>query len=1007
MFSLLGTREPTVALYRLVALPFLAILAALLLPASGAQAAPNLTSASSAGRLVLTTSGLPSGEQATVALHGAGIRREIKVGRKQMVRLPAGRYSLDVRRVVTARAHRGVQQGAVAYPAKKKISVAVEQGASMKLVVRYAVVNAGVQPLPKRVLGFKGDPSDPTAVLLPGHAGLPRPGTIFVSGPTPALPRGLISKVTAVHEHLGKVVASLVAVPVSDAVPSLDFVGNLSLTAINGGAAETQSDRRSSSFTARRRQVAPSVAHQSSGCRPPSLVKFGAHLDSVELRQASIGAWPPQMRLTLAVRSTESLGVAAAAVGINCDWTLAELGPYQAAIPVGPIVIPVYATLPVNAGIHINGRLDVGTVNIASTTVATAAAGVDETKASLSQQGSNVWMSGSPSISGSAKLSASIGVQAGIGVAKGANVHLEADFGPEFDWSSGHSCDLLLNLGSLSAGVTVLGRNFSTPSFTPLHPQIWSGCQSASGGGGSTPGGGGGGGGSGPPGGGETPGGGEETPSGSSEYRVMIATLSGGTWSAVAVPRSIQGPEEAAGAHDPACTASGTCVVASGYYVSGTPHGWLNTYTGGGWGTEEAPLPVGGPPEVGEELGEPACAANPVCVVPGSYHQGYGMIETLAGGHWSAITAPIPSSGLPNGGVVDFWSPACSSTGICVVTGEFVDSGFQEHDMIETLSGGTWTSTEAPVPSGGVAGSARLQGNVACGSGESCFIAGSYEGSDGETHGMLENLKAGTWTAIQVPIPAGAVPGSGTVDQPACSWSGLCVTLGDYRAAGEEEGMIDRFVGGAWSSADLALPEDGVAGSGRRGTPTCSATGTCAIAGEYQPEAGGYPAAMIDIVTDSSSTVIGLPSGGYGWPNSGVSEPACASADSCVVVSERHNFNDLVYNWIESSSGGVWSSIEPPVPPGSLSGSGGISGNPACSSDGTCVLPGGYNGPGGGGMIAVRPAAGDWTAVPAPTPPGGLKGSGSFELHNRPACSSAGLCVLVGGYQVSSGGGAE
>jgi len=268
--------------------------------------------------------------------------------------------------------------------------------------------------------------------------------------------------VTAVKRRGRHVVASLVAVPVTDAVPSLNYEGSIDFRPAATGA--------------------DAVARAAGGCSSPKLLKFGAHLDSFELRQASIGTWPPQMNMTLAVRTTESLGLAVAAAGINCDWTLAELGPFDAAIPVGPVVIPVYATIPVKAGAHINGRLGAATINVASTTVAGVAAGFQDNHVSLSQQGSNVWTSGVLSVSGSAKLSASIGVQAGIGVAKGANVHVSAGFGPEFEWSSGHSCEVYADLGSLSAGVTVLGKSFDTPSWTPIRPQLWSGCSSGDGG---------------------------------------------------------------------------------------------------------------------------------------------------------------------------------------------------------------------------------------------------------------------------------------------------------------------------------------------------------------------------------------------------------------------------------------------------------------------------------------------------------------------------------------------
>jgi hypothetical protein len=366
--------------------------------------------------------------------------------------------------VTIASARRGVEAGAVAYPSRRRSTIAVKRGARATAVAGYAgVVNPATRPLPGDALGFTGDPEDPSAVLLPARGRLPSVGTIFLGGSSAALPRGLISKVTGVKRRGAKYVVDLAAVPITDAVPSLEYEGSLAFQPVE----------RSGSA-----RIADALAHASSACSPPKLLKFGAHLDSFEVRQASLGAWPPQMRLTLAIRTTESMGLAAAAAGVNCDWSLAELGPYQAAIPVGPLVVPVYATLPIKAGVHINGRLDAATINVASTTVASTAAGFDDNHATLSQQGSNVWTSGVLSLSGSAKLSASIAVQAGVGVAKGANVHVNAGFGPDFEWSSGHSCSVHVDLGSLSAGVTVLGKSLNTPGWTPIRPQLWSGCQS-------------------------------------------------------------------------------------------------------------------------------------------------------------------------------------------------------------------------------------------------------------------------------------------------------------------------------------------------------------------------------------------------------------------------------------------------------------------------------------------------------------------------------------------------
>lgn len=441
-----------------------------------AALAPAGASAASSGALSITTSGLPVGQRPSIVVSGPGFRRVITSDHQILEGVRPGRYLLRVSTVMVGRSAGRVRAGAVAYPSRRRLEVQVKVGRTGRLTVRYAaIINPGVQRLSTIVAGVRGRATDPNAIVLSGKARAPVPGTILTSGPTTMLPLGLISRVMGTKRHDGRLVVSLVAVPVTEAVPQLSFTGSLQLASAADSTQESGSPIPAEAASVR-------SAHTSASCGPPSLLKFGAHLDSVELRQAFIGAWPPQMKLTLAARTTETLGVGFAAVGINCDWDLAELGPYSAGIPVGPIVVPVYATLPLKASVHINGRLEAGAINVASTTVAHAAAGWDESDASLSEQGSNEWLSGIPSVSGSADLSASIGLQAGIGIARGANLHLEASFGPELDWTTGHNCELFVNMGSLSAGVEALGHSFNTPSFTPFRLHLWSGCQPATGG---------------------------------------------------------------------------------------------------------------------------------------------------------------------------------------------------------------------------------------------------------------------------------------------------------------------------------------------------------------------------------------------------------------------------------------------------------------------------------------------------------------------------------------------
>jgi hypothetical protein len=476
-----------------------------------AMAAPGSASAALGGSLTITATGLPSGQQPSVVISGPSLRRVITAEHIDLHGLRPGRYLLTVRPVVVGRSSHAVRSGATVFPAKRSLGVTIAAGRAAQAVAAYAaVVNPGVRSLPGGLLGISGSADGPSALVLSSHSTPPSVGTILTSGPTALLPAGLISKVTRTVRQHGRLVVSLTSVPITDAVPELSFSGALQLTPAHGAAREAGTSIPAQAASAPH-------AHRASACgvsASSSLLHFGAHLDSVELRQAFLGAWPPQVKMTLAVRTTETLGLGVLSGGFNCSWTLAEIGPFDAAIPIGPLLIPVYATLPLKAKLSLNGSVQAGSINVASTTVAHVAAGFNETAASLSEQGSNVWSTG-PSISGSASLSATIGVQAGVGIAKAGNVHVEAAFGPEFDASTGHGCDLHIDLGSLSAGADVFGHSLDTPAFTPFKIPLWSGCQPAGGGGGASGGGSGSGGGSsggggGAGGGGGVPGGGGE-----------------------------------------------------------------------------------------------------------------------------------------------------------------------------------------------------------------------------------------------------------------------------------------------------------------------------------------------------------------------------------------------------------------------------------------------------------------------------------------------------------------
>src|SRR6186997_1969490 len=193
--------------------------------------------------LELVASGLPENIRASVVIHGSGFEdRALRFSRVRIVRLPPGRYSVRVKRVVVTGTGRGVRAGAVAYPDRSRVHTLVKRNGQNEVEVAYrAVVNPRVQPLPSGIVQVIGDRADPSGVVLGAGVRPPAADTIYAAAPSMLLPRGLISKVVGVTRTRAGLLVSLKAVPVTRAVPSLDYQGSIRLEPLGGGASSSRS----------------------------------------------------------------------------------------------------------------------------------------------------------------------------------------------------------------------------------------------------------------------------------------------------------------------------------------------------------------------------------------------------------------------------------------------------------------------------------------------------------------------------------------------------------------------------------------------------------------------------------------------------------------------------------------------------------------------------------------------------------------------------------------------
>ena len=173
------------------------------------------------------------------------------------------------------------------------------------------------------------------------------------------------------------------------------------------------------------------------------------------------------------------------------------------------------------------------------------------------------------------------------------------------------------------------------------------------------------------------------------------------------------------------------------------------------------------------------------CVAAGYYGpQGAvrNLAETLSAGAWTPAQPTQPSLGLadPNPSLN---AVSCPATGTCVAAGLYDDQNSDSHGLIESLSSGTWTATEPPAPPGAATGfDAGLYG-VSCPTSDTCVAVGGY----GDQHGIAQ--------AMTEPSPAERDPGRSSAAGPST------------RAAGQRspaECQLPRPAAAAWPSGITA-----------------------------------------------------------------------------------------------------------------------------------------------------------------------------------------------------------
>ncbi len=428
---------------------------------------------------------------------------------------------------------------------------------------------------------------------------------------------------------------------------------------------------------------------------------------------------------------------------------------------------------------------------------------------------------------------------------------------------------------------------------------------------------------------------------------LFVDTLASGTWTATVEPLPSNASTDSnyqVGADSVSCPAVGWCVAIGKYYDNGgQTDGLIETLSDGTWLATEAPAPPSTTTYLNADFGSVVCPEVGSCealgeYTPVDYPSGgngnpldgptAGVIETLSGGTWAEVGAPLPSNASTNTVETTFTSfsdVACPSASSCVAVGSYTDTAGDHVGLIEALTGGVWTPTEAPLPTNSTTGQDSGLLSVSCPAAGSCVAVAGYGGGQ-TSQALTETLAGGTWTAAESGLPSNA---SG-LDQQAllttvsCPSLGSCVAIGSYEVLDTSvspptnfpAGLIETLSGATTTplvssttvsqdaTSTITLGQsvtDGstVTGNATDGSPTgtvtfyvCGPT-SAPVPCTYLSDAVGSPVNITagtgnkSIATSPSFT----PSGGGYWcfaayysGDANYSASFDASADSCVLI---------------------------------------------------------------------------------------------------------------------------
>jgi hypothetical protein len=475
-------------------------------------------------------------------------------------------------------------------------------------------------------------------------------------------------------------------------------------------------------------------------------------------------------------------------------------------------------------------------------------------------------------------------------------------------------------------------------------------------------------------------------------FYVMAATLSDSSWSVAALPLppGDQSPEQ-----QPlpiSCVASGSClVVAQVFHGSGRVRTIAETLAG----TTSAWAKIAIPRDT--ILDGVSCSAPSACVAVGSASpDGSAIGYTLSGTTWTPTTF---STVL--GAVQAALAVACDARSSCFAIGNVYGSPNQSIPLAFDLASTAWTATALPVPG---PTPAALLSSVTCSTSQSCLAVGTTFDTVGSfTPGtplpFVDSLSGGTWTTTLPSLPPDAIGvpsllvGSQPLQSISCPSANFCVAVGSYTPApARTKPLAEIFSGGSWQPVALPVPA--------RFPPktfvvmtsvSCVSNASCVAVGGID-QLGG-------ILIETLANGVWRPTVVPATKMASLKYPgaiSCFTSTSCLVVGVYGANSSQQWPVALTVSGRRWTTVKLPLPDNAATiGAFGLN-SIWCQSSVACVATGYYDGVVSGTLepFAETLSHGKWSAAAMPSPPA----PDQETLLNGVSCTLVTSCVAVGSF---------